>query len=62
MHKAFPSERRMGDTASDPHGRDEAPSDDRMEEGAAHTGKSIVSQSRMVLGAGAQVQCAHNNN
>ena len=50
----------MGDTASDPHGRDEAPSDDHMEEGAAHTGKSIASQSRMVLGA--QVQCAHNNN
>jgi hypothetical protein len=59
MHKAFLSERRMGDMASDHHGRDEAPSDDHMEEGAAHMGKSIVSRSRMVPGA--PVRCVHND-
>jgi len=58
MHKAFLSERRMGDMASDLHGRDEAPSDDHMEEGAARMGKSIVSRSRMILEA--PVQCVHN--
>lgn len=58
MHNAFLSERRMGDMASDLHDRDEAPSDDHMEEGAAHMGKSIVSQSRMILEV--PVQCVHN--
>ena len=59
MHNAFLSERRMADIMSDPHGKDEAPSGDRMEEGAAHMGKNIVSQSRMVLGA--PVWCVHND-
>lgn len=45
--------------APDPRGRDEAPSDDHMEEGAAHMDKSIVSQSRMVLGVPAR--CVHND-
>ena len=59
MHNAFLSERRMGDMASDPHGRDEAPSDDHTEEGATHMGKSIVSRSRMALGA--PVRCVRND-
>ena len=49
----------MGDTASDPHGTDEAPSDVHMEEGAAHMGKSIVSPSHM--GLGAPVRCVRND-
>jgi hypothetical protein len=59
MHNAFQSERRMGDMASDPHGKDEATSDDRMEVRAAHMGKNIVSRSRMVLGA--PIRCVHND-
>lgn len=58
MHTAFLSERRMGDIASDPRGRDEAPSDDHTGEGAAHMGKNIASLSRMAPGA--PIRCVHN--
>lgn len=49
----------MGDTASDPHGTNGAPLDVRMGEGAAYTGKSIESPSRMEPGA--LVLCVHND-